>query len=55
MWYVSVNGGFFVNVTPETSCGRNVRSGLTTNGASRTLLAMNPSRLTVEPAAHASR
>ena len=36
MWYVSVNGDVLVKSTRETSLGRHVKSGPTSNGASRT-------------------
>jgi len=36
MWYVSVNGGFVVNSTFETSFGRKTRSGRASNAPSRT-------------------
>ena len=55
MWYVSVIGGLVVTVTLETSRGRHVRSGPTSNGASSTLLAMNPRLSAVDPGAHSSR
>ena len=38
MWYVSVNGAFVVNSTPETSCSRHLKLESTSNGASRTRL-----------------
>jgi len=41
MWYVSVNGGFLVKVTRETSLGRNVKPGPTSNAVCRTFSPMN--------------
>ena len=55
MWYVSVKGGLFVKVTFVTSFGRHVRSGPTSNGASRTLRAMKPRTISVDPEAHSPR
>ena len=42
MWYVSVNGGLVVNVTLETSRGRHVRPGPTSNGAFENLASDEP-------------